>query len=67
MVEVKTKINMVLKDPSDDKFLECALDGKADFIVTGDEHLLRVGQHKRTRILSVRQFLRMLENSKHSI
>jgi putative PIN family toxin of toxin-antitoxin system len=62
LVEVKTKVNIVHEDPADNKFLECAFDGKVDFLVTGDEHLLRIEHYKRTRILTVREFLRILEN-----
>ena len=65
LVEVKTKVNVVHEDPADNKFLECAFDGKADFLVTGDEHLLRIEHYKRTRILTVREFLRILENQDH--
>ena len=61
LVEVKMKGNVVHEDPADNKFLECAFDGKADFLVTGDEHLLRIGHYKATRIVSVRQFLRILK------
>ena len=61
LVEVKTKVNVVHEDPADNKFLECAFDGKADFLVTGDEHLLRIEHYKATRIASVRQFLRILK------
>lgn len=34
---------IVEADPSDDKFLVCAVEGKADCIVSGDRHLLRLG------------------------
>jgi putative PIN family toxin of toxin-antitoxin system len=30
----------VIADPSDDKFISCAVEGKADLIISGDEHLL---------------------------
>jgi len=61
LVEVKSKVHAVREDPADDKFLECAVDSKADYIVSGDEHLLKIGSYKRTRIVSVRQFLKILE------
>ena len=61
LVEVNSKIHVVREDPADNKLLECAVDGKVDFIVSGDTHLLRIGSYKRTRILSVRQFLEILE------
>jgi putative PIN family toxin of toxin-antitoxin system len=32
----------VISDPSDDKFIWCALEGRADAIISGDEHLLNL-------------------------
>jgi len=32
----------VVADPSDDKFIWCALEGRADAILSGDEHLLNL-------------------------
>jgi len=32
----------VIADPSDDKFVWCALEGRADLIISGDEHLLNL-------------------------
>ena len=66
IVEVKTKIHVVREDSADDKFLECALDGKADYLVSGDDHLLKIECHKRTRIVTVRQLLKILEKDKQS-
>ena len=37
--------------------LECAVAGKADFIVSGDRHLLRLGNYEEIAIVTVRQFL----------
>src|SRR5271154_7024675 len=37
-------VQIVTKDPTDNKVLECALAGKSDYIVTGDKHLLDLGQ-----------------------
>jgi putative PIN family toxin of toxin-antitoxin system len=36
----------VCDDPHDDKFLECALVGKAEFIISGDKHLLKVSGYQ---------------------
>ena len=65
IVEVKTRLNIVREDSSDNKFLECALDGGADYVVSGDEHLLRIGHYQRIRIVSVIQFLEILDKSKN--
>jgi len=38
-----TPVEAIPEDPTDEKFLACALEGEADYVVTGDEHLLRLG------------------------
>ena len=61
IVEVKTRVNVIYGDQADNKFLECALDGDADYVVSGDEHLLRIEHYRGIRGLSARQFLKLLE------
>lgn len=39
-VRVTSRLVVVIADPADDKFLACAVDGRADWLVTGDRHLL---------------------------
>lgn len=34
------RLNVVAADPSDNRFLECAVEGRADYLVSGDAHLL---------------------------
>ena len=45
------------RDPKDDKFLELAVNGKADFIVSGDEDLQVLNPFRRIKIVSPREFL----------
>ena len=33
-------VNVIEKDPSDDKFIECALSSNAEYLITGDRDLL---------------------------
>jgi len=47
----------VSEDASDEIFLACALDGQADFIVSGDRHLLKLGEYRGIPVLTVREFL----------
>lgn len=49
------------KDPKDDMFLSCALEGKADYLVTGDTHLSNIKYYHGVQIVNVKQFLRLLE------
>lgn len=48
---------VIRSDPSDDKFLECALSGEATCIVSGDKHLLRLSAFEGICIMSPRDFL----------
>ena len=50
------KENAVPEDEADNKFINCALSAKAD-IVSGDKHLLRLGNYKGVKILSAKEFL----------
>jgi putative PIN family toxin of toxin-antitoxin system len=59
-VRIKTKLQVVSKDPSDDKFLELAVDGKADFLVSSDKHLLELKSYQRIKIIPVAEFLRRI-------
>ncbi len=49
-------LKVIVGDPSDDKFLECAVASQAEFIVTGDKLLLALGSFRKTRILTLGQF-----------
>jgi putative PIN family toxin of toxin-antitoxin system len=59
-VQVEERI-VACRDPRDDKFLEVAVAGKADAIVSGDEDLLVLHLYAGIPILSPAAFLRMLE------
>jgi putative PIN family toxin of toxin-antitoxin system len=51
------ELHAVPGDPDDNRVLECALAGKAALIVSGDRHLLRLGNYEGIAIVTVRQFL----------
>ena len=53
----------VSADPDDDKFIESALIGHADVIVSGDHHLLDLSAVEGVPILTPRQFLQRLANA----
>jgi uncharacterized protein len=52
------------RDPDDQKFLDCAAGGNADFLVTGDRDLLEHKNIGRTRIIAAREMVRMLKQSR---
>ncbi|ACA98823.1 MULTISPECIES: putative toxin-antitoxin system toxin component, PIN family [Cyanophyceae] len=47
----------VCRDPKDDKFLELIVNGKADFLITGDQDLLALHPFRDASILTVQDFL----------
>lgn len=56
-VQPACALDVVKDDPDDNRVLECACEGQADYIVSGDRHLLRIGSYKGIPIVTVRKFL----------
>ena len=52
-------IPVVTADPEDDKILACARVARAQWLVSGDRHLLAVGHYHRVRIVDPRTFLKV--------
>ena len=57
----KMKVEAIKDDPEDNKYLAAAAEGKADFIISGDHHLIELGIFQGIRILSPSMFLKLLE------
>ena len=57
LVEPKETINIIKAHPPDNKFLECAQESGASFIITGDEHLLNLKEYNGIRILRAPELL----------
>ena len=55
IIESKTVVE-VSRDPDDDKFIECAVDAEALYIVSGDNDLLDIGQYKDIQIITAKEF-----------
>ncbi len=59
ILQVRSRQRVVPDDPEDDKFIHCAEEGRADAIVSGDEHLLRLKAfYEDIPIRSASDFLR---------
>ena len=52
-----TGVIQACRDPRDDKFLDVAVNGRADFIVTGDKDLLALDPFHGVRIVTPAQYL----------
>jgi uncharacterized protein len=55
-------VTAVEADPTDNKFLEAALAGKAVYVVSGDGHLLELKTFRGALIITARDFIERLEN-----
>lgn len=54
-------IQKVKKDPEYNKFIACAIEGEADYIISGDGHLLNLKHYKGIQIVDANSFLKILE------
>lgn len=54
--------SVVVNDPKDDKFIDCAVAGNAHILVSGDKHLLNLGSYHQIRILSPSAFISLFTN-----
>ena len=57
IVLAPTLPSVIRDDPSDDKFLEAAVAGRASCIVSGDKHLLKLSVFQGIQILKPRDFV----------
>jgi len=57
-VEINEKIT-ACRDPKDNKFLELAVCGKADFIISGDKDLLILSPFRNIQILTPHNFINL--------
>ena len=56
-IRVRRRLAVVRRDPDDDKFFECAVAGRAQYLVTGDRDLRELGSFRGTTILTASEFL----------
>ena len=62
LVNPGLRINVIKEDPPDNKFLECAVEVKADYLISGDnKHPLPLKNFQGIRIMSPSQFLRLYQ------
>jgi putative PIN family toxin of toxin-antitoxin system len=63
IVNPKVKVDAVKSDPLDNKVLECALEAGANYVVSGDRHLLELRRFRKIEILTAREFLEETSSS----
>ena len=58
LIEITETIT-ICRDPKDNKFLELAVNGNANFIITGDQDLLVLNPFRGIQIITVNEFLKV--------
>ncbi|MFZ4555876.1 MAG: putative toxin-antitoxin system toxin component, PIN family [Pseudanabaena sp.] len=58
LIEIEETI-IACRDPKDDKFLELAVNGKADYLITGDRDLLVLHPFRDIQIITPADFLEL--------
>jgi putative PIN family toxin of toxin-antitoxin system len=59
-VEPEEILSIVTADESDNRYFECAVTGSAQYIVSGDTHLLDVGEYRGIVVVTPAAFLAIL-------
>lgn len=62
VVEPPETLAVVEQDESDNRFFECAVAGEAEVIVSGDRHLLGMGEYRGIRVLTPAAFIAYLDS-----
>jgi len=57
IVEGEEIVDVIKDDPADNKYLASAYEGEADYIVSGDHHLLDLETYQEIEIIKAREFL----------
>lgn len=56
IIETRTKV-IASRDPDDDKFIECALDASALYIISGDKDLLSLEKYRGVKMITAADFV----------
>ena len=59
-VQPKNKVSVIKENDDDNRILECAIEGKVQYLISGDrKHLLPLKEYQRIKILSPAEFLKL--------
>lgn len=62
LIRPKENLSVVKEDEQDNRIVECAVFGQAAFLVSGDKHILSLGEYRGNRFLSPRDLLEALRD-----
>ena len=62
VVSPEAHLHVVENDPDDDRILECALEGEADYVASGDRHLLALKRYRSIPIVTARELVAIVRS-----
>jgi putative PIN family toxin of toxin-antitoxin system len=63
VIAIPGTLKVIAADPDDDAVLECAVVGQAQYLVSGDRHLLGVGNYQGIQIVKAAEFLAVIQSA----
>lgn len=63
IINPSIKLEVVKEDPDDDKVLEAAVEGKVNYVISGDEHLLKLKKYENVEIINSASFLEIFRKN----
>jgi putative PIN family toxin of toxin-antitoxin system len=63
VVEPQQNVKIVIDDKDDNKFIDVAIEGLANYIITQDKHLLKIKEYKGIKIITPEEFYEMVKDT----
>jgi putative PIN family toxin of toxin-antitoxin system len=61
LIHPKNRVSVIKEKDDDNRILECAIEGKVQYLISGDrKHLLPLKEYQKTKIISPAEFLKLL-------
>ena len=61
----RIRFNVIEEDPEDNVIIDCAVEGKIDYIITKDKHLLNLNEFRGIKIVTPSDFVRICGDYPH--
>ena len=59
ILEPKQKFEIVKEDPDDNKIIDCVISGNVDYIVTNDNHLLKLKKIEGILMITPKELIQL--------
>lgn len=59
-IAARNKIKKGSRDITDNKYIECGIAANADFIISGDTHLLEIKEYNKIKIVTAKEYLELI-------